>query len=477
MKYDKNVGIVAWGPYIPWNRLKREDVAKEWQSFGKGEKAVASYDEDSLTMATEAARNALRETNLKDSIEGLYFCSTTPPYLEKQSAATIAEVLELAENAMTVDITDSLRAGTQGMILASDNVRAGRVKIAMVCASDKRIGLPGGGAELSFGDGAAAFCIGQENVVAAMEGSYTIRQEILSLWRSDRDRYVRSYDERFGLEMGYKSVIPRAVSIALNKQGLKPSDISKVVIHAENPRHLKGLDRTMGFDEKTQFQDGFFPEIGNSGTAQVPLSLAGALEKSETGDRIMVVNFGDGCDVIIFKVTELMGKARKRMRTLSYYLKNKRCLPYLRYMRWRDLLPTEPPKRPRPEAPSPSALWRDNRSLALTGGKCKECGTVQYPAFRVCVDCGERDRIEPYRLADKIGQVVSFSHDNLAAGLDVPTTIAVIDFNNDGGRVMCDITDREPDEIEVGMPVEMTFRMLRYVGGIYDYWWKCKPVR
>ena len=38
---------------------------------------------------------------------------------------------------------------------------------------------------------------------------------------------------------------------------------------------------------------------------------------------------------------------------------------------------------------------------------------------------------------------------------------------------MCDMTDRDPDAIKVGMPLEMTFRQLYYVGGIYNYWWKC----
>lgn len=42
---------------------------------------------------------------------------------------------------------------------------------------------------------------------------------------------------------------------------------------------------------------------------------------------------------------------------------------------------------------------------------------------------------------------------------------------------MCDMTDRDLSEVKVGMPVEMTFRKLRYTGGIHDYWWKCKPFR
>ncbi len=51
--------------------------------------AIASYDEDSLTMAVAAARDCIKGTNAAN-IGGLYFASTTAPYKEKQSAATIA---------------------------------------------------------------------------------------------------------------------------------------------------------------------------------------------------------------------------------------------------------------------------------------------------------------------------------------------------------------------------------------------------
>jgi len=80
---DNEVGIVSCGVYIPWHRIRREEIAKEWESFGGGEKAVASYDEDSLTMAVEAARNCFRAAGFPVALDALYFCSTTPPYLEK----------------------------------------------------------------------------------------------------------------------------------------------------------------------------------------------------------------------------------------------------------------------------------------------------------------------------------------------------------------------------------------------------------
>ena len=54
--------------------------------------------------------------------------------------------------------------------------------------------------------------------------------------------------------------------------------------------------------------------------------------------------------------------------------------------------------------------------------------------------------------------------------------MSVVNFEG-GGRITCDMTDRDLEEVKMGMPLEMTFRKVRYVGGIYDYWWKCMPLR
>ena len=70
----------------------------------------------------------------------------------------------------------------------------------------------------------------------------------------------------------------------------------------------------------------------------------------------------------------------------------------------------------------------------------------------------------------------SFSHDHIVQSVDPPVTLAVVDFEG-GGRLMCYMTDRDPDDIKVGLPVKMTFRKLYTVGGINNYWWKCQPLR
>jgi len=214
-------GIMSYGAYIPFHRLSRAEIARAWGAAeAPGEKAVANYDEDSLTMAIAAARDCTRGI-APESIEGLYFASTTSPYKEKQSAAMIATVLGLNREAFTMDFSGSLRGGTNAIRAAMDAVNSGSAKSVLVCASDVRLGYPTGGNEMAFGDGAAALLIGDTGVIAEIEGSYTLYNELQDVWRSDRDFFVRSGEDRFIQEVGYTRVATEAVSAALKKFNLK----------------------------------------------------------------------------------------------------------------------------------------------------------------------------------------------------------------------------------------------------------------
>ena len=72
----------------------------------------------------------------------------------------------------------------------------------------------------------------------------------------------------------------------------------------------------------------------------------------------------------------------------------------------------------------------------------------------------------------------SFTGDLLAFTPIPPAIYAVIDFDG-GGRFWFDVTDSDLESIEIGMPVEMSFRR-RYVdekGGIVGYFWKVVPIQ
>jgi len=472
-------GVTSYGAYIPLYRLSRAEIARAWGVAGTpGEKAVANYDEDSLTMAVAAARDCIAGIDPK-SIEGVYFASTTSPYKEKQSAATIATILGLNREAFTVDFSGSLRCGTNALRAAIDAVNSGSAKSILVCASDVRLGHPAGGNELAFGDGAAALLVGDIGVIAEIEGSYSLYDEIQDVWRSDRDLYVRSGEDRFILAEGYSRVIHEAVTTAFKKFNLTAKDFSKAAFYSPDQRQLGMVALKLGFELKTQVQDILHSEVGNTGSAMALMCLVAALEEAKKEDRILLASYGNGCDVFSLKITDNIAKVRDR-RGIKRHLASKLMISgYNRYLRWRELIDIQPSPRPPIELrqPGPAAQWRETQGeLRLRGTRCKRCGTPQYPPQRVCLICQAKDEFEYYSFLDKKTSVFSFSHDYLMATVDPPVTVAVIDFEG-GGRIMCDMTDRDTGEIKVGMPVEMTFRKLYYVGGIYNYWWKCRPVR
>lgn len=471
------VGITSYGAYVPYYRLSRAEISGFWGGPPlPGERSVANHDEDIVTMGVEACRDCLEGSDPK-YVDKFYLASTTFPYGEKQSAALVAAAADMRRDASTADLSGSLRSGTTGVMLAVDAIRGGTAENALVCASDSRMGLPNGAREMELGDGAAALLLGNSRVIATIDGVYSANQEIFDVFRPVEERFVRSWEDRFAREKGYIKTVNDTVAAALEKFNMDAVDFARAVFSAPNPGYLGVAAKMLGFDVKKQVQDTMYGTVGCTGTAQPLMLLAAALDQSKPGDKILWAGYGDGCDVLALTVTDEIARLQGR-RVVERRLGSKNAsLSYQKYLRWREIIDTEPPMRPRAEPVSAVALWRDRRGgMALYGVKCGKCGTVQYPAQRICMECRAKDDFYYYPFADKKGKVATFSHDNLAVSPDPPSTVAAVDFDG-GGRMMLDITDRDPHEIRVGMPVELTFRKFRRVEGINVYWWKCRPVR
>ena len=473
-------GITFYGTYVPFYRLTRAEIARAWDlPSAPGERAVANYDEDSLTMAVEAAMDCTKGVNI-DTIDGLFFASTTSPHKEKQTAANIAMVLGCKVDTLTMDFGGSLRSGTNALRTAVDAVNSGSLKNVLVVASEMRLGYPTGPGEMNYGDAAAAVIVGNKDQIAEVEGSYSIFEELQDFWRTDKDTFVRSAEDRFIVDEGYNRIVPMAVKGALEKFKLSVKDFSSCVLYIPSQRQLGGVVKKLGFDPKTQSKDSLFYTVGDAGSAMSLLSLIEALEDAKSGNRVLLSCYGNGCDVFNIKITDNVEKIKGTRRGVKGYVASKRALSnYNRYLRWRELVSVQPPPRPPLELrqPGPAAHWKENeKELRMRGTRCKNCGTPQYPPQRVCITCRAKDNMEPYSFLDKKGKIFSFCHDYINATVDPPVTVTVLDFEG-GGRMAIDMTDRDPAEIKVGMPIDLTFRKLYYVGGIYNYWWKCRPVR
>ena len=172
------VGIRSYGAYIPLHRLERSEIVKAWRSPFPvpGEKAVANYDEDSLTMAFAAAWDCATGID-RQEIDGLFFASTTSPYKEKQASTTIAGAMALRRDILTADFGGSLRAGTIALRAAMDAVRAGSAKNVIVTAADRRLAGANGMPEMFFGDGAGAVLVSAESPAADTVLSSCLRSD------------------------------------------------------------------------------------------------------------------------------------------------------------------------------------------------------------------------------------------------------------------------------------------------------------
>ncbi len=378
-----------------------------------------------------------------------------------------------------MDFSGSLRSGSNALKAAADAVDSGAAQSILVCAADTRLGYPSGPQEMTFGDGAAAVLVGNKQAIADITQFSTRYYEIQDTWRSDRDTFVRAAEDRFAMDEGYADVVIESLSALLKKVKLTAKDFAKIALNSPNPRQLRTVTQKLGFDEKKQVQDVLHLSVGDTGSAMSLMSLVAALEQAGKGDKILLASYGNGCDAFILETTGLIVKAKDRRGVAKHLASKSMIANYNKYLRWRELVQVQPAARPPLEArqPSPVAQWREVPwELRLTGTKCKQCGTPQYPPQRVCVNCHAKDNFEPYGFADRPAKVFSFSHDYVMQTADPPVTVTFVDFEG-GGRLMCDMTDRDPAAVKVGLPLEMTFRRLYYVGGIYNYWWKCQPVR
>ncbi|MHA1987241.1 MAG: OB-fold domain-containing protein [Promethearchaeota archaeon] len=475
------VGIQSYGAYLPKYLLSREIIAKAWDFPSRpGNKVVASADEDSLTMAIEAGIDCLSGIDPK-TVDGIFFASTTQVYTEKDSASFIATVLDLREDIITADFTDSLKAGTSALARAVDTIKANKdiLKI-LVVASDMREAEPATTWEFGFADGAAAFLVAEgENLPIIVDDYYSISANVTGPWkRAKEDHFVRTFEAKMDNQF-YTQSVSKVMSEIMRRNNLNPEDIDIAAYYYNNPRTHGRISKAMKFNQGVA-QNGLFFQLGDLGTPMSFMLLISAMKEPKENAKAILVGFGDGADAILLHIQDVaalkklsqthMGiaghqQSMKILENYSIYIENKKLLEKDRYVR----------------KSSAVTLWRDTPAVyKMYGLKCGNCGTVQYPTTaRSCIICRADDQLELIKL-DLKGKIYTYTLDHLIGGayMTTPVPRCVIDLNG-GGRVLLNMTEIEnPEEnVKIGMEVELTFRKEHEGAEFKNYYWKCRPVR
>jgi 3-hydroxy-3-methylglutaryl CoA synthase/uncharacterized OB-fold protein len=465
-------GIVAYGSYIPYWRLQRSVITKSLGAGGgKGERAVASFDEDTTSMGVEAGRIALRNAAANWVPNSLWFATTDPAYLDKTNANTIHAALSLPGSTNAFDTVGSVRSGVAAMMGASFDD-------AMAIVSDIRTGLPGGADEAAGGDAAAAFCFGNDGVIAEIIGGAAATAEFTDRWRQPGDPASKQWEERFG-EHAYAPLVDNAFSDALKAANLAPGDIAHAIFAGLHGRAVKAAVKSCGVSAESVADD-LSASIGNAGTAQWAVILADVLDRAEPGQIIALVLLADGVNVWLLRTTDAITKYRARqaaaLTVRGQIAAGRNDLGYTQFLTWRGFLHREPPRRPEPDRPAgPPSLRAQAWKYGLYGSR-DESGFVYLPPARVSMKSGSIDQMEMVRMADIQATIATYTVDRLAYSMSPPVVAAVIDFDG-GGRFQCELTDVDPASVKIGDRVEMTFRRLYTVDGIHNYFWKARPVK
>ena len=240
MPGTNTVGLKAYGAYIPRLRLSRKAIAdaNAWfnpaiKGLARGERAICNWDEDSLTMGVEAARDCLTPARLEagapPAVAAVTFASTTLPFSDRQNAGILATALNFGESVVTMDFTASQRAGTSGLLNALRGAAAGDT---LFVAADKRRTQASGPQELQFGDAGAAFTVGSDGLIAEYLGGHQLSTDFIDHYRGGDSKYDYNWEERWIRDEGYFKIAPRAIAAALAETGLEGGAVDHFIMPA-----------------------------------------------------------------------------------------------------------------------------------------------------------------------------------------------------------------------------------------------------
>jgi len=480
------IGITSYGAYIPRLRLDRMAIfqAMGWfapavMMVAQGERSMCNWDEDAVTMAVEASRDCLQGRD-KSQLDALYLASTTLPFADRQNAGIVSAALNLADDILTADHTASQKAATTALITALETIQSGQRHNILVTASDSRETKTAYFYEMWFGDGAAALSVGDADVIAEYIGSYSLSMDFVDHYRGADKKYDYVWEERWTRDAGYGEIIPRVVNGLFDKLGIGMDDVDHLVYPCFFKRDHRSIAAGLGAAPE-KLVDNMHEVCGETGAAHSFMMFIAALETAKPGDRILMCGFGQGANALYFEVTENITKLPSRNGVAGSLANKKTTVNYLKWLKFRDLIQTE--MGIRAEAPTQTAtsvLWRKNKMiLGLVGGRCRECGTPQYPMGDICVnpECGAFHSQEDYEFADVPATVKTFTGDLLSVSVDPPAIYGMVQFEG-GGRTVVDFTDCELDDVRVGLPVKMAFKRkgVDKERGFVNYFWKAVPL-
>lgn len=470
-------GIVAHDVYLPKYRISRKVIYDSiaWtgnvpKGEAKGERTFCDWDEDSITMAVEAARGALSGYD-KGALERIILATTSAPFADRQSTAVIADALLLNDNVMAMDVGTSRRAATSALMTALNS----NCKTLLV-ASENRGVKSSSLQEMRYGDGAAALVLGRENIIARLLGCESLTCDFVDQYRTNDAGSDYVWEQRWVREEGYQTIAVTPVKRLLAKLDIAGDAIDYFIFPAPQREVQEKVAGTLGIRPEA-VADNLARVCGDTGTAHPLLMLSAILQQAKPGQKILLLGFGQGCDVLCFETTAYIDDYRPANGLQKMLRRRVEETQYHKYLTVSGMLELDWGMRA--EADTKTALsshFRNRRSVqSFVGGRCRACGTAQYPKASICVnpECAATVEMDDVPLAEATGRIASFTVDWLGYSPNPPLQYGMVKFDNDV-KLMMGLVSGDSDQLKVGAAVSPVFRIQSFdrIRNFRRYFWK-----
>jgi len=280
--------LIRYGAYLPRPRASLAEIQSFYGRPGRPRARTLStpaLDEDALTMAYEAAGEALAG----EPAPGTIVCVTqSPPFGLRKLSATLARALGLPE-ALPLDVGGHAGAMLDALELAGALAADGAT--ALVVASDHLVSHEERVCDTLSAGGAAAFLVGAGGGFCRLGLSSRASREVYDVWRLGTEP-----EPRYRLEVLFDAyaTTAREALAGLERATERPTSAYAAVCASQpHPQTLRGLGRA-GVSPEQLEGTSFVGEIGNLGAASVGIALALGLDRAAAGERLVALGYGGG---------------------------------------------------------------------------------------------------------------------------------------------------------------------------------------
>lgn len=488
---NEKVGILGYGVYIPWQRIQTETIVRARERGRKdlGEfldkvrnglllryKSIAGHSEDTITMAAEAAENAIKMSGVDpDKIGTVAAGSESKPYAVGQIARHVASFVGVGNHVFTSDLEGACNSGMQAVSFVESDIKAGKIEYGLAIGSDVAQAPRGDPLEYAAGAGAGAFVLGKEgDFVATIEDIAPYSSLTMDFWRRE-EVPVPSHLGRTTVEAYIQHVIGAMAELLRKHNDLRISDFDHVTFHQpsgymplkacktlvqphSNPSGSDIAERMKLTEEDIERKVKPWLRVldtGNTYAASTPIATASILDKSKSGDNILAVSYGSGAyaNATWLKVQEGIKKKVGLVPTVEDYV-NRRT--EMRLQTYHDHL-LERLRRMRKYFES-YRLVGDIEPLGsetLDVLLCDGCKRVYYPVRSRCLsyDCQGNSEKKAF---PRFARLRSFKQLSLRE-----RWVTNYDVIRNGQALLVDCA---MNDLKLGMPLEAVIRKLDYEG-------------